>query len=56
MSVANQDICQYAPKVKYILMAKKGMAFKAMVNNMANGHTEKLQKQIKKGTVKILKP
>lgn len=48
--------CNDKGKVKYVLLAKKGMATKAMINNVATGNNQRLQKQINKGTVQILKP
>ena len=46
--------CGYNPQLKQIIFAKKGMACKAMIKNMKEGNTEKLKKQIDKGTVKVI--
>jgi len=46
--------CNDTTKFTHVFLVKKGMATKAMVNNLKNGNIKKLEKQIKKGTVKVL--
>lgn len=47
--------CNIFPKVKYIFMVKKGMAEKAFIKNIQLGNTNKIKKQIEKGTVKRIR-
>lgn len=47
--------CTYSPKIKAMIFVKKGMAEKALINNMKTGNIKKIEKQVKKGTVMIEK-
>ena len=46
--------CNLKSKTRLVLIAKKGMALKAMIKNVTTGNTKLLGKQIKKGTVKAV--
>lgn len=45
----------HTPKIKAVILVKKGMAEKAMKRNLANGDMDKLKGQIDRGTVTIIK-
>ena len=45
------DRCE--PNIKGLILVKKGMAQKAMYNNLKTGNTKKLKAQIRKGTVQV---
>lgn len=49
--------CSAAVEQKmFFAISKKGMATKAFIKNIKSGNKKNLQKQIMKGTVKILNP
>lgn len=48
--------CKHTNNIKYIFLVKKGMATKAMVNNLNTGNNDRLKKQIANGTVKVYIP
>ena len=47
--------CTHTTKITGIILVKKGMAAKALKNNLQTGNKKKLAKQVEKGTVKIYK-
>lgn len=49
----SEIICGDIHNLTNIFFIKKGMASKAFFNNIKNKNTDKIKKQIKKGTVKV---
>lgn len=55
MDKVNIMFCKDNPKIKMIITVKKGMAHKALIKNMETSNMKRLDAQLKKGTVKIIK-
>lgn len=51
----NKECITTTGKPVGVILVKKGMAMKAFMNNVKTGNTDRLRKQIKKGTVKKIK-